>query len=115
MTNTEIKNFCNHSGYSDVTPYEVVRIISDQTVEIREMDAERDTNWKPEFHVGGFSAHCANQNEQKWFYKSNENNPIERARFSKARNQWQVNHKDWDTPRRHNMSDTPRKFYDYNF
>jgi hypothetical protein len=29
-------NYANHCGYSDVTPYEVVRVVSDKTIEVRE-------------------------------------------------------------------------------
>jgi hypothetical protein len=34
-------NYANHYGYSDITPFEVVKVISDKTIEVREMDAER--------------------------------------------------------------------------
>ena len=57
--------FANHIGYSDVNPFEVVKVISDKTIEIRAMDAERDDSVKLDFIPGGFSAHCANQSEQK--------------------------------------------------
>jgi hypothetical protein len=56
--------YANHCMYSDVDPYEIVRVISDKTIEIREMKAVRDDSVKLEFHVGGFSAHCSNQSEQ---------------------------------------------------
>lgn len=55
--------YANHLGYSDVNPYEVVRVISDKTIEIREMNAERDDSVKMEFVVGGFSAICTNQRD----------------------------------------------------
>ncbi len=32
----------NHSGWSDVHPYEIVRVVSPKTIEIRVMDAELD-------------------------------------------------------------------------
>ena len=40
-------SYANKYGYSDVYPYEIVRVISAKTIEVREMDAERDPNWKP--------------------------------------------------------------------
>ena len=52
--------YANMYGWSDVEPFEVVRVISDKTLEVREMDGERDESVKLEFHVGGFSAHCSN-------------------------------------------------------
>ena len=77
-------NYANHYGYSDVNPFEIVRRVSDKTIEIREMDAERDPEWKPEFHVGGFSAHCSNQREQRWNITSNPENRVIRIRLSKS-------------------------------
>lgn len=100
--------YANHYGYSDVNPYEVVRRVSDKTIEIREMDAERDESVKLEFHAGGFSAHCSNQHEQKWFIKSNPENPVIRIRWSKKG--WKDKH-----GRKFDLRDHPTKFYDYNF
>ena len=56
--------FANQIGYSDVNPFEVIRVVSDKTIEIRAMNAERDNSVKMEFISGGFSAHCANQADQ---------------------------------------------------
>jgi len=52
--------YANLYGYSDVHPYEVVRVISEKTIEIRAMNASRDPNWKPEIIPGGFAGHCIN-------------------------------------------------------
>lgn len=100
--------YANHLGYSDVTPYEVIRIISDKTLEVREMNCERDESVKLDFHVGGFSAHCSNQRDQKWFITSDETAPVVRIRLGKRG--WKDAH-----GRRFDVSDTPVKFYDYNF
>ena len=35
-------NYANHYMYTDVEPYEVVRVVSEKTIEIRAMKAERD-------------------------------------------------------------------------
>jgi len=101
-------NFANHFGYSDVTPFEVVRVISDKTIEIREMKTERDESVELDFHVGGFSAHCSNQRDQKWIITSDETEPVIRIRLGK--NGWKDKH-----GRRFGLDDKPRKFYDYNF
>jgi hypothetical protein len=102
-------NYANHYGYSDVNPYEVVRVISDKTIEVREMDAERDESVNLEWVPGGFSAHCLNQRDQKWHIKSNPVNPVIRIRLS-AKKGWQDKY-----GRRFGLSDQPVKFYDYNF
>lgn len=101
-------NYANHYGYSDVTPFEVVRVISDKTIEVREMDAQRDESVKLEWRRGGFAGHCVNQRDQKWFITSNESNPVIRLRLNKKG--WQDKH-----GRRFGLSDQPIKFYDYNF
>ena len=75
---------------------------------IRAMEAELDPEWKPEMHVGGFSAHCSNQREQRYTYKSTDQVPRP-IRLHKD-GQWR------DTGgNRYGMSDQPYKFYDYNF
>jgi hypothetical protein len=101
--------YANHIGYSDVNPFEVVKVISDKTIEIREMDTERDESVKMEFAVGGFSAHCTNIQEQKWFIKSNETYSTIRIRLSKS-GVWKCKH-----GRKFILGDKPLKFYDWNF
>lgn len=102
-------NYANQIGYSDINPFEIVRKISDKTIEIREMIAERDTSVKLDFIPGGFSAHCRNQADQKWIISSDETAPVIRIRLSKNRG-WQDKY-----GRRFSLADQPRKFYDYNF
>lgn len=104
-----MNKYANHYGYSDVTPYEVVRVISEKTIEVREMDAKRDESVKLEWAPGGFAGHCLNQRDQKWFITSNESNPVIRIRLS-AKKGWQDKH-----GRRFGLSDKPVRFYDYNF
>jgi hypothetical protein len=100
--------YANMYSYSDVEPFEVVRAISDKTLEVRGMDSERDESIKLEFHVGGFAAHCSNQRDQKWFITSNPENRIIRIRLGKKG--WKDKH-----GRKFGLSDKPVKFYDYNF
>ena len=99
--------YANFHGYSDVNPFEIVRVISDKTIEIREMDAEKG-EWKPEIFQGGFAGHCVNQDKQVWDIKSNEANPVIRARLNKN-GAWKSSHG------KHHLSKSAIKFYDYNF
>ena len=105
MTNA----FANQVGYSDVTPFEVVRHVSDKTVEIREMDAVRSN---PEvdmgFIPGGFAGHFAKQSAQEWTITSNPENRVIRIRLGKRgwKDKW---------GNRYDMCGKPRKFYAYNF
>jgi hypothetical protein len=100
--------FANLIGYSDIVPYEVIKIISDKTIVIREMKAEKDPSFKPEFAIGGFVAHCTNQEDQTWIISSNENSPTLRARLQKN-GKWKSLHGT------HRIAEEPKYFYDYNF
>lgn len=105
----EIKKYCNKHLYSDIEPYEVVRIVSEKTVEVREMDYVQ-TKHPKEVNLGGFAAHVADNDSQEYKYTSNEKYPVKRLRFSLSKNQWQD-----AFGNRYVMSDEPKKFYDYNF
>ena len=101
-------NYANRRGYSDTTPYEVIRVISDKTIEIREMDYRRDESVELKWDVGGFAGHCVNQRDQKWFISSNTTNPVVRIR--KGKDGWKDAHGN-----HFKLSDKPVRFYDYNF
>ena len=100
--------YANMYSYTDVTPYEVVKVISDKTIEVREMDSVEDRSVKLEWEVGGFAGHCVNQRDQKWFITSNPENRIIRIRLGKKG--WKDKH-----GRKFGLSDKPVRFYDYNF
>lgn len=99
--------FANFCGYSDNEPYEIVRVVSEKTIEIRLMDYS-ENKVKMDFHAGGFSAHCSNQHKQEYDYTKNENNPVIRARLRKDGRFHSVYGK-------HVISAKPNRFYDYNF
>lgn len=102
-------NFANHIGYSDVNPFEVVRHVSDRTIEIRAMDAERDPTFQAQFVPGGFSAHCLNQHDQKWIITSKPTARVIRIRLHKD-GAWRDGNGE-----RYVLAVKPIKFYDYNF
>lgn len=101
-------NYANQYGYTDVNPFEVVRVISDKTIEIRAMKAERDPSFKPEFVPGGFSAVCLNDRQQKWIITSDDTAKAIRIRLGK---------KGWKDKygNKFGLADKPTKYYDYNF
>ena len=101
-------NYANHYGYSDVNPFEIVRRVSDRTLEVRAMKAERDPSWKPDFIPGGFCGTVVNQSSQQWLIESDPAGHVVRIRLGK--HGW----KDAQG-RRFALSDEPVKFYDYNF
>jgi hypothetical protein len=99
--------FANRHGYSDVEAFEIVRVISEKTIEVRAMTVS-DNKTKMDFHVGGFSAHCSNQSAQEYDYTSNPDNTVLRARLRKDG----CYHSAWG---RHIVSTEPYKFHDFNF
>ena len=99
--------YANHIGWSDVNPYEIVKVISDKTIEIRLMDSKK-LPWKAEWVEGGFAGHCTNQKDQKWDIVSNKDVPTVRARLRKD-GYYHSSHG------KHLLGEEPRKFYDYNF
>ncbi len=101
--------YANAIGYTDITPYEVVRTVSPTCLEVREMAAALDPSWTPDFVVGGFSAHCRNNGSQRWVIESNPTGRVVRIRLHKS-GEWKSAHGD-----RFKLADKPVKRYDYNF
>lgn len=101
-------NYANHLGYSDVNPFEIVRRVSDKTLEVRAMKAERDPSFKPDFVPGGFCGTVVNQRDQQWIISSDPQGAVVRIRLGKQG--WKDRN-----GRRYKLSDEPVKFYDYNF
>ncbi len=100
--------YANQLGYSDVYPFEVVRVVSAQCVEVRELEAVLDPSFQPEIIPGGFAGHCVNQDRQRWIYSSNPANRVVRIRKGV---------KGWKSAQgnRFVIALEPRKFHDYNF
>jgi hypothetical protein len=104
----KMASYANMISYSDVTPFEVVRTISDKTLEIREMACEFDSSVKLEFHPGGFVGHFSNQRAQRWHITSDTTRSVIRIRLNK--DGWRDRH-----GQKYVLGDKPVKFYDYNF
>jgi len=103
------KLYANYCGYTDVNPYEVVEVRTENKMMVRAMDAVIDPAWKMDFYPGGFFGHVANDRDQKWIITANPANPVFAIRkhkngkwFSKGGS-------------RFNIADKPHKFYDHNF
>ena len=101
-------DYANEICYSDVRPYEIVKVVSEKTIEVREMKAE-ELPWKKDFHAGGFFGHMANQRDQKWKISSNEDVPVYRAHKRKDGCFWAKG------AHKFRLAEEPRKFHDYNF
>ena len=109
MATTTMK-FANYYGYSDVAPYEIIKVISGQTIEVRSMKATLNPEFKCETVIGGFFGHTTNNDAQSYTYESLPEYPTMRIRYSKSKN-------GWFSPcgQRHLLENAPVRFYDYNF
>ena len=107
----EDKTFTHASyyGYSDVDAYEIVKVISDKTIEVRKMDTEHDISHLEQY-AGGFCGHVADQRNQKVTYASNPNAKVIRIRRKKNNPEQWVNGN-----LRFGLTEKPYAFYDYNF
>jgi len=96
-------------GYSDVHAYEILKVISDKTLEVRELSATHNIKHLKTY-VGGFSGHVENQHNQKVTYETNENAPVIRIRRNKHdENKWS------SQGQRFTLETKPYAFYDFNF
>lgn len=67
----EGRNYFTERGYSQSYPWvEVSRSPSGKTVKLVRVFVDKDPEWVPNFIVGGFCAHCDNQQDQTWLFKS---------------------------------------------
>lgn len=87
--------YANQFLFSDIYPFEVVKKVSDITMDIREMSADLQLETNPY--------------EQKYKFSSNENNQTVRIRKNN-KGVW----RDKDG-RRYVIGNEPRKYYDYGF
>lgn len=94
-------------GWTDSHPYEIVRVVSDQTIDVRPMKSELSNGWKPEVIPGGFVGHCRNQDSQTWTITSDETAPVARIRLCKNGT--------WHGKLGTYGIGSARKYYDYNF
>jgi hypothetical protein len=104
----ETVRYALHVSYSDVACYEIVRTVSEKTVEVRRMNAIPDPSWRPAVSVGGFAGHVSNDRERTYTFESSPEHPIVRIRLGK---------RGWKSASGCNfvLSTEPREFYDSNF
>ena len=99
----------SHYKYTDVDAFEIVKVISDKTIEIRRMKTDHNIKGLTT-HVGGFSGHVANQHDQTVTYESNTEEDVIRIRKKKNSKDWWI-HKDM----KFLLKESPYAFYDFNF
>lgn len=66
-------------------------------------------DFRPEFEIGGFLAHCTNNSQQEYTYEADPNGQIYKCYWSEKYGRWQTGNGTIEViPGRH-------EFYDYNF
>ncbi len=103
--------FANNYLWTDVDPFEIVRVVSDKTIEVRKMKAERSDDWKPEMVSGGFAFHCTNNADQRKAWVVTSDADAETIRIRKQKDG------SWKNPSfgRFQLAEQPVKKYDFNF
>ena len=103
----EVGDHAHVCHYSDVSPVTIIKKTA-TTLTVRFDKAEKDPTWHPEWEVGGFSAVCLNNDDQKWIIEEDPNGKTEVFRWHKSSNRYENTigerlYPEW------------RKHYDYNF
>jgi len=93
--------------YTDKNAYTVVKRTK-CTITIQRDKATLSPNFKPEFDIGGFCAHCTNNNEQTYEYERDESGDVETCHWSEKLGCFVLKSAARVINGRH-------EFYDYNF
>lgn len=102
-----VGDFLNHTGYSDVTPYQVVRVTkSGKTAYVRAVSYELDPEFKANALPGGFTGVTVNSRAQSYAYGDLEGGELA-VRFGKRG--WKSSYGP------HSHSEDAYRYYDYNF
>lgn len=109
-TDTTPAAYMTGASWSDAEPFEIVRRVSDKTMEIRAMSATLSPEWTADRVPGGFAGHVRNQDSQRWDIVPNPDMPVFRVRLCKG-GFWKAA----NSSMRFYPSARPVKFYDFNF
>ena len=100
-TEDMIGKYINEVLYSDVNPIGKIVGIKSKTILYVQPVVAIENKTKMDFVPGGFSFHCTNNRSQEWIFE--EQGDIIEVKMTLGRYDWK------------RISDSPRKFYDYNF
>lgn len=83
----EVGDHAHIQHWSDVSPCTVIKRTK-TTITVRYDKATRKESWKPEWVVGGFSAHCTNNDDQgdAWEIEEDPNGIVDTFRWHKKEN-----------------------------
>lgn len=85
LMSLEVGDHAHVCCYSDIEPCTVIKKTA-MTVTVRYDKATMNGTWKPEFDIGGFCAHCVNNDDQKnaWDIEEDPDGRVETFRFRKS-------------------------------
>lgn len=109
MRTATTSSFFSRVLFSDAIAFEVVNVVSEKTICVRQLHAELSNDFKPRFVVGGFGGNCENNHEQTWNFSSDPTEPVIRIRLNNA-GKW----KDIDG-NSYRPTEKPVAFHDFNF
>lgn len=95
------------NSWSDRYAATVIKATKNMVV-VRRDTAILDPNFKPEFIIGGFCAHCTNQSDQTYNYRPNPEGEEYKIYWSKK-------YRRYGQPGEYSLSKGRHEFYDYNF
>ena len=93
--------------YTDRHAYTIIGRTA-KTLRIQRDKATLSKDFKPEFIIGGFAAHCTNNNSQRYDYAKDPDGVIKTAYWSEVNGCFRI---DGSTP----LSIGRHEFYDYNY
>lgn len=92
------------NGYSDSHAYKVIKSTKKTKTLVR-VEVVNDPEFKPEFHAGGYAAHCSNQISQTWLFNH----------FCTREITIRLTKKGWQYKGSRFLGNSAVEFYDYNF
>jgi hypothetical protein len=104
-----IQPYYNRKLWTDIVPYELVEVVSPTHRVIRELETKKSDDFTLEMIPGGFVGFPVNQDQQKWNYFSNEDNPLISI-YLDRKGEWKDKSNQFYQP-----YSKPIRYYDYSF
>lgn len=103
--------YANKHLYSDIEPYEIVRVVSGRKIIVRTMKCTVDPEWRMDWRSGGFGGQLANSSDQRWIIESDPDGK-EITLTLRGDGKWRLEKHGYNE---FVLSVEPMKFYDWNF
>lgn len=110
----EGRTYYTEIGYSQTYVWVEVKRTA-KTVTVAPVEVTGDAEWadRAQFHLGGFAAHCANQEEQTWVFSHIDESHTRTLRVTKTN--YNKGQHAWTLHGVRYVENRARHVYDYNF